>query len=374
LAGSGSHNPGYHSGRHECCFPEPVAFYFADSGALCRQQRRQIELADIISVRDLVEVYADGTRALDGISFNVEEGEFFGFLGPNGAGKSTTIKVLTTLLHKTSGQVSVAGYDLDKSKKEIREAIGVLSQETVVDVDLTGRENLRLQGRLEQMRGKPLDERVDELLKMVQLEEFADKPAGRYSGGMKKRLDLASALVHKPRLLFLDEPTTGLDPQSRASIWEYLDELNKKEGITIFLTTQYLEEADKLCRRLSIIDHGKIIAGGSPAELKQAIGLDTITLWLKDPEDPALRSEAKAILRDVPGVTDVIDADGAVVAHAQNAGAIIADVVTALDRGNVRPASLSIAVPTLDDVFLHHTGRRIKAEELGPKVSEPFLM
>jgi ABC-2 type transport system ATP-binding protein len=329
-------------------------------------------MSDIIAVEDLVEVYGDGTRALDGISFNVKEREFFGFLGPNGAGKSTTIKVLTTLLHKTAGRVSVAGFNLDKDPQEIRKIIGVLSQETVVDVDLTGKENLRLQGRLEQMRGKALDARVTELLDMVQLTEFANKPGGVYSGGMKKRLDLASALIHKPRILFLDEPTTGLDPQSRASIWEYLDRLNREEGITIFLTTQYLEEADKLCRQLAIIDHGKIIAGGSPAELKQAIGEDTITLSL--PDDAALRAQTQRIILGVPGVTDVDAANGGIIAHAKNGSAVIADIVTALERGSVRPTALSIASPTLDDVFLHHTGRRIRAEELGRKATEPFLM
>jgi ABC-2 type transport system ATP-binding protein len=211
-------------------------------------------LQDIITVDNLVVVYPDGTRAVDGISFSVKEGEFFGFLGPNGAGKSTTIKTLTTLLRKTSGRVSVAGYDLDKSAGEIRSAIGVLNQEAILDVDLTGRENLRLQGRMQQHHSRVLEERVDELLKLVQLEDVAKKPAGRYSGGMRKRLDLASALIHKPKLLFLDEPTTGLDTQSRTAIWDYLEKLNKEEGITIFLTTQYLEEADRLCRELSIID------------------------------------------------------------------------------------------------------------------------
>ena len=163
------------------------------------------------------------------------------------------------------------------------------------------------------MHGSALESRVNELLKMVQLEEFANKPAGRYSGGMKKRLDLASALIHKPKLLFLDEPTTGLDPQSRASIWDYLEELNREEGITIFLTTQYLEEADKLCRQLSIIDHGKIIAEGSPTELKQAIGHDTITISLKNPKDTLLRSETKRILQGMTGVADVTDSDGGIV-------------------------------------------------------------
>jgi len=331
-------------------------------------------VSDIISVENLVEVYPDGTRALEGISFNVREAEFFGFLGPNGAGKSTTIKVLTTLLRKTSGDVSVAGFDLDESAREIRKVIGVLTQETIVDVDLTGKENLRLQGRLQQMRGTALENRVKELLKMVQLEEFANKPAGRYSGGMRKRLDLASALIHKPRLLFLDEPTTGLDPQSRASIWNYLDRLNKEEGISIFLTTQYMEEADKLCRRLSIIDYGKIVSGGSPSELKQAIAHDTLTLSLKNPRDPLLRAGTKKILREVRGVLDVADSDGGIVCHAKNASEIIADVVTALERNDYRPLSLSMSSPTLDDVFLHHTGRRIRPEELGRKTTEEFLM
>ena len=331
-------------------------------------------MPNIISVENLVKVYADGTKALDGISFNVEEGGFFGFLGPNGAGKSTTIKILTTLLRKTSGNVEVAGYNLEKSTREIRKVIGVLSQETIVDVDLTGKENLRLQGRLEQMHGSTLEKRVEELLKMVELEEFANKPAGRYSGGMKKRLDLASALIHKPKLLFLDEPTTGLDPQSRTSIWEHLEELNRKQGISIFLTTQYLDEADKLCRQISIIDHGKIIAEGSPADLKKAIGHDTITLSLKDPQDSKLRTETKKILQQVPGVSNVTDLNGGVVAHAANAGEVIADIIAALDRNNMRPLSLSMASPTLDDVFLHHTGRRIRAEELGQKTTEPFLM
>jgi ABC-2 type transport system ATP-binding protein len=331
-------------------------------------------MVDIITVKNLVEVYADGTKAVDNISFDVKEGEFFGFLGPNGAGKSTTIKVLTTLLRKTSGHAQVAGYDLDKSPKEIRKVIGVLSQETSLDVDLTGRENLRLQGRLQQLHDPLLTERVDELLELVQLEDVAKKPAGRYSGGMRKRLDLASALIHKPKLLFLDEPTTGLDAQSRAAIWDYLEKLNKEEGITIFLTTQYLEEADRLCRELSIIDHGKLIASGSPSELKAALGGDTITLTLKDGTDAALRAKTKEILKTIPEVTNVMDSDGGVVAYAKNAGQIIADVVTTLDRNNIRPAFLSISSPTLDDVFLRQTGRRIRSEELGRRETEPFLM
>jgi ABC-2 type transport system ATP-binding protein len=327
-------------------------------------------LASAISVKNLVVVYSDGTKAVDGISFDVKEGEFFGFLGPNGAGKSTTIKALTTLLRKTSGSVTVAGYDLDQSPKDIRESIGVLSQETSLDVDLTGRENLRLQGRLQQLHGRDLEERVTWLLKLVQLEEVANRPAGRYSGGMRKRLDLASALIHRPKLLFLDEPTTGLDAQSRAAIWEYLEDLNKSEGITIFLTTQYLEEADRICRQLSIIDHGKLIANGSPSELKEGLGGDTIAMTL----EPSARAKAKEILKTVQGVSNILDSDGGVVAYARNAGEIVAGVVTALDRNGIRPTFLSISSPTLDDVFLKQTGRRIRSDDLQRKETEPFLM
>ena len=332
---------------------------------------RRWDTGEAISAEDLVVVYRDGTRAVEGISFGVNEGEFFGFLGPNGAGKSTTIKVLTTLLRKTSGRVSVSGFDLDKSAGEIRKAVGVLSQETSLDVDLTGWENLHLQGRLQQMSGQALDNRIAELLKLVQLEDVARKPAGRYSGGMRKRLDLASALIHRPKLLFLDEPTTGLDTQSRVAIWEYLEGLNKNEGITIFLTTQYLEEADKLCRKLSVIDRGRLIANGTPSELKESIGGDAINLTFKD---PTVKSKAKDILRTVPGITDVMDSDGGVTAYAGSAGQIIAGVIRTLDRAGIQPSFLSISSPTLDDVFLRKTGRRIRTDELGRKETEPFLM
>jgi len=324
-------------------------------------------LSDIITVDDLVEVYGDGTKAVQGISFRVGEEEFFGFLGPNGAGKSTTIKVLTTLLRKTSGRVTVAGYDLDKEPQEIRKLIGAESQETVVDGDLTGRENLKLQGNLQQMRGAALEERVKELLKLVELEDVADKRAAFYSGGMKKRLDLASALVHKPKLLFLDEPTTGLDPQSRARIWEYLEGLNRDEGITVFLTTQYMEEADRLCRQLYIIDQGKVIANGSPEELKRQVGADTITLSVVGGEKDGVKAEAKQTLSGISGVTKVIDSDGGITAYATNASQIVADIVRAFDEKNMQLSSINLARPSLGDIFLQHTGKRIRPEELNTK-------
>jgi ABC-2 type transport system ATP-binding protein len=319
-------------------------------------------MSDIISVKNLVQVYSDGTRAVDDISFSVKEGDFFGFLGPNGAGKSTTIKILTTLLRKTSGSVEVAGFNLDSNPAEIRKLIGVQSQETTVDGDLTGRENIELQGHFYHMKTADIKRRVDELLKLVGLESAADRRARNYSGGMKKRLDLATAIIHKPKLLFLDEPTTGLDPQSRSSIWEYLRKLNKDDGITIFLTTQYLEEADKLCRRLAIIDFGKIVASGTPAELKAEVGADSIRVALENCDRD--RPRAKEIIGSMVGVSKVLDSDDCINVYAKNAGLLIADIVRALDSCDIRLTSVSFSTPSLDDVFIKHTGRRIRVEEL----------
>ena len=321
-------------------------------------------MSDIISVKNLVLVYSDGTKAVDDISFSVREGEFFGFLGPNGAGKSTTIKILTTLLRKTSGSVTVAGHDIQGGAAAIRKIIGVQSQETTVDGDLTGRENLMLQGHFQQIRGNKLDKRVKMLLELVGLEGAADKRARNYSGGMKKRLDLATALVHEPKLLFLDEPTTGLDPQSRLAIWSYLERLNKEEGITIFLTTQYLEEADRLCKRLEIVDFGKIVADGTPAELKREIGADSIKLSIENCERD--KPKAKEILKSLDGVNSVMDSgtDECLNVFAKNAELLIADIVRAFDSSDIRLLSVNFSSPSLDDVFLKHTGRRIRTEDL----------
>ncbi len=321
-------------------------------------------MPDIITVKNLVEIYADGTKAVDDISFSVNEGEFFGFLGPNGAGKSTTIKILTTLLRKTSGTVTIAGHDIEAGAPSIRRIIGVQSQETTVDGDLSGRENLMLQGHFQQMSGAKLKERINELLKLVELEAAADKRARNYSGGMKKRLDLATALVHEPKLLFLDEPTTGLDPQSRLAIWSYLQRLNKDEGTTIFLTTQYLEEADRLCQRLAIIDFGKIVTSGSPTELKREIGADSIKLTIENCQRD--KPKAKELLNSLEGVTNVVDIgpEECLNVYAKNAGPLVADIVRAFDSVDIRLLSVTFSSPSLDDVFLRHTGRRIRAEEL----------
>ena len=321
----------------------------------------------IVDVKNLVEVYADGTRAVDGVSFRVKRGEFFGFLGPNGAGKSTTIKVLTTLLRKTSGQVSIGGYDLDKDPVAIRKLIGVQSQETSIDPELTGRENMILQGNLQQMHGRELKERVNQLLEVVGLKDAADKRAGRYSGGMKKRLDLAATLVHEPTILFLDEPTTGLDPQSRAVVWDYLENLNKKDGITIFLTTQYLEEADRLCQRLCIVDAGKIVAEGSPSSLKKEIGADAISISMQDSQGRSnenLRAAAREIVSQLPAVVNIVDSGDGLTIYAKEGGFFIPELVRAFDRTDIKLVSINLSTPTLDDVFLTHTGKRIRVEEL----------
>lgn len=321
----------------------------------------------IIQVEDLVKVYPDGTKAVDGISFSVGEGEFFGFLGPNGAGKSTTIKIITTLLKRTSGKIHVSGHDLDKEAQSIRKIIGVQAQETSVDEDLTGRENLRLMGQLYGVTGEKLSERANGLLKLVGLEAEADKRAGYYSGGMKKRLDLASALVHTPQILFLDEPTTGLDPQSRAAIWNYLKELNRQEQVTIFLTTQYMEEADRLCERIAIVDQGKIVATGTPSELKAGIGADVVTITMPEAElveHPETRENARKLLETVPGVASVRVFENGVSAYVRNGGAAIPDVVRVFDSAKINVGSISVSSPSLDDVFLKHTGHRIRPEEL----------
>ena len=327
-------------------------------------------MSDIITVKNLVEVYSDGTKAVDDISFSVQEGEFFGFLGPNGAGKSTTIKILTTLLRKTSGSATIAGYDVEKHASDIRKIIGVQSQETTVDGDLTGRENITLQGHFHQMDGDEIKKRVNELVSLVGLEAAADRRARNYSGGMKKRLDLATALIHKPKILFLDEPTTGLDPQSRAAIWTYLEKLNKEEGITIFLTTQYLEEADKLCKRLCIIDVGKIVASGSPLELKHEIGADSIRISLENCQRD--NTKAKDLIKTLTGVSEIIDSEECLTVYAKNAGLLIADIVRALDSTDIRIASVTFSSPSLDDVFMKHTGRRIRTEELVKAPSAMF--
>ncbi len=316
----------------------------------------------IIDVRDLTKVYPDGTRAVQGVSFQVERGEFFGFLGPNGAGKSTTIKILITLLDRTSGEASVFGLDVDRDADAIRHRIGYSAQEIGLDDELTGRENLLLQGRLYHLPAAVLKERVEELLALMDLAADADRPAGSYSGGMRKRLDLATGLIHRPELLFLDEPTTGLDPQNRAGLWKHLERLNKEEGLTIFLTTHYMEEADRLCDRLAIIDHGRIIAEGSPAGLKAQLGGDVVALTFK--EQVGAKDRAAAVVKGLSFVRDVTAGDDGINVIVEDGGAAVPELMRVLGEAGLHVARLSMTTPTLDDVFLKHTGHSIRQEEL----------
>lgn len=321
-------------------------------------------MAHVIEVQNLVKTYPDGTEAVRDISFNVDEGEFFGFLGPNGAGKSTTIKILITLLRKTSGDIRIIDMDVTSQTDEIRRQIGYAAQEVGVDDDLTARENLVLQGQLYHMERNLLRRRTDELLELMDLTADADRPAGSFSGGMRKRLDLATGLMHRPRLLFLDEPTTGLDPQNRANLWVYLERLNKQEKLTIFLTTHYMEEADRLCNRLAIIDNGQIKTMGSPRQLKQELGGDVIALRFAENAQSVDQQIGAAcdVLRDAPFLMNLDRFDEGVNVYAQDGGAVVPEVLRLLDSAGLHVAQLSLTSPSLDDVFLKHTGHKIRDE------------
>jgi ABC-2 type transport system ATP-binding protein len=248
------------------------------------------ERTNVIEVQELVKVYGGDARALDGVSFEVSPGELFGFLGPNGAGKTTTIRILATLLRATSGTARVAGFDVAHEPEQVRQRLGIALQTPTLDAFSTGRETLELSGRLHRMPGREVRRRADELLELMGLTAVAKKLTGTYSGGMKRRLDLAAALMHRPELLILDEPTEGLDPQSRTALWEELERIGRS-GTTMLLTTHYMEEADRLCSRLAIVDTGRIVAGGSPADLKRSVGADTVVLQL-DPVDESERAGA----------------------------------------------------------------------------------
>lgn len=314
-----------------------------------------------IEVTGLVREFKGGIRAVDGIDLHVREGEIYGFLGPNGAGKSTTVKVLTTLLPPTAGSARVAGYDVSKEGAKVRAAIGVALQEVALDPMLTGREHMRLQGGLQGIPRSQRGPRGDELLERVGLADAADRKSSTYSGGMKRRLDLALALLHGPRILFLDEPTTGLDVQSRTSLWDEVARLAREEGTTVFLTTQYLEEADVLAERVGIIDNGKIVAEGTPAALKAEVSRPTVEVIPRDADDCAATSAALAPFGEQVGEREA----GSIAVRLRSGADQLADIVRALDVANVNVAHLALHEPTLDDVFLAKTGRSLEgaAEE-----------
>ncbi len=309
-----------------------------------------------IEAHGLVREFKKGPRAVDGIDLRVDPGEIYGFLGPNGAGKSTTVHMLTTLLPPTAGTATVAGYDVVKEGPQVRKAIGAALQEAALDPFLTGREHLRLQTTMHGITGEERSKRSDELLTRVGLTEAADRKVKGYSGGMKRRLDLALALVHRPRILFLDEPTTGLDVQSRTALWVEVGRLAKEEGVTVFLTTQYLEEADVLADRVGIIDHGRIVAEGTPEKLKADIACSTVEAV---PATPDQRGAVASVLERF-GEQTTGYGPGSVAVQLASANGNLAEIVRALDAEGVVLSQLQIHEPTLDDVFLAKTGRHLE--------------
>ncbi|CAN5453052.1 daunorubicin resistance protein DrrA family ABC transporter ATP-binding protein [soil metagenome] len=310
--------------------------------------------APLIEVRDLVKDYGTGpkaTRAVDGVSFEVAPGTLFGLLGPNGAGKTTTIRILATLLQATSGTVRVGGIDVAEAPHEVRKRLGLALQTAALDAFSTGRETLHLAGRLHRLPAAEIKRRADELLELMTLTKVANKLTGTYSGGMKRRLDLASALMHQPPLLILDEPTEGLDPQSRTALWEELERI-AASGTTMLLTTHYMEEADRLCDLLAIIDNGKIVVEGSPAELKRSICADTVVLEL---EDAAVNGTLERVRGHLQGLVDgeaVSAYPSGVSLSVPNASAAIPAVLRRLESDDIQIIGLRMSQPSLDDVFL----------------------
>jgi len=319
----------------------------------------------IIEVDDLVKVYGRGeksTRAVDGITFGVESGTLFGLLGPNGAGKTTTIRILATLLEATHGSARVAGIDVAAEPHEVRKRLGLALQTAALDAFSTGRETLELAGRMHRLPRAEIKRRADELLELMSLSHVASKLTGTYSGGMKRRLDLASALMHQPPLLILDEPTEGLDPQSRTALWEELERISDS-GTTILLTTHYMEEADRLCDRLAIIDNGKIVVEGSPGELKHGIGEDTVVLEIAEPDNDGTLELVRSRLEGLLPADAVAAHPAGVSLSVANAGRAIPGVLRRLDGDSLEITGLHMSHPSLDDVFLRYTGRRIREEE-----------
>jgi ABC-2 type transport system ATP-binding protein len=314
----------------------------------------------VIEARDLKKTYPGEVKALDGLSFQVRPGTIFGLLGPNGAGKSTAVKVLTTLARADAGDATVAGFDVNREPAKVRRSIGVVAQKSGVDRDLTGRENVVLQGHLQGMRGRELRRRADALLEEFGLAEAARRVARTYSGGMQRRLDIAMGLVHRPEVLFLDEPTTGLDPEVRAQMWSMISRL-KREGLTILLTTHYLEEADQLAASLAIVDRGRVVAEGAPEELKAGLRGDAVQVELEG--GVTANGNVTGALAGVGGLREVTVEGSSLRARAEDGARAVPAVLAALDSHGVPVASVTVARPSLDDVYLRFAGRSFAAAE-----------
>ncbi|USS40024.1 ATP-binding cassette domain-containing protein [Thermococcus aggregans] len=311
-------------------------------------------MSEAIIVENLVKKYGD-FEAVRGISFKVKRGEIFAFLGPNGAGKTTTVHMLTTLLRPTSGRAVVAGHDVVNEPMEVRKRIGIVFQDPTLDGELTAYENMYIHGRIYGLKGSELKEKIERLLKFVELWEFKDKPVKTFSGGMQRRLEIARSLLHEPEVLFLDEPTIGLDPQTRAHIWDYIKAMKEEHNMTIFLTTHYMDEAEQLADRIAIIDHGKIIAEGTAEELKKLVGNDVIYLKLEAPEE--LRCFKADFIRGCK-----VLADGRVALEVENAAEALPRLFELAGEKGIKILEVTYHRPTLNDVFLHLTGREIREE------------
>lgn len=312
-----------------------------------------------IETKSLTKSFGDVT-AVNDISLSVKDGEIFGFLGPNGAGKSTTIMILTTLLKPTSGQALISGFDVTTNAKQVRQNIGYVQQETTVDEYLTGRENLLLQAKLNHIPKDKIDKRIDEILALIELTDKQDKAVVTYSGGMRKRLDIAGGLLHRPKVLFLDEPTVGLDIQTRRKIWQYLKKIHDEFEMTIFLTTHYMEEADQLCDRVGIIDGGKIQVIDSPENMKKAMGNEVISIIFEEGENhDSFLSELEKI-----EFVNKINKDGSkLILFASNGTEVIPKIFQISSKLNIKITSISLTQPTLDDVFISYTGHEIRDDD-----------
>ncbi|GAA3024058.1 ATP-binding cassette domain-containing protein [Streptomyces glomeratus] len=319
--------------------------------------------APAVQARQLVKTYPGDVTALNGLDVTVEPGTVFGLLGPNGAGKSTTVKILTTLARADSGSATVAGHDVLRHPDRVRRAIGVVAQNSGADPVATGRENLELQGRLYGVRGRTLTARVDELLERFALTEAARRQVKGYSGGMRRRLDLALGLVHRPDVLFLDEPTTGLDPEARTAMWDEIARLAGHEGLTILLTTHYLEEADRLADRIAIVDRGRVVVEGTPDGLKGELRGDAVHVELRETLGDSGRALLQGALGTVPGVHEVLFDGRRVSVRADDGAACVPALLGALERAGAGVASATVARPSLDDVYLRYAGRRYSEAE-----------
>jgi ABC-2 type transport system ATP-binding protein len=318
--------------------------------------------ANAIEAVDLRKSYGEDVQALDGLTFSVPAGTVFGLLGPNGAGKSTTVKILTTLAHPDGGSAKVAGHDILGEPARVRESIGVVSQAGGLDREATGRENLRLQGQVFGMGGRELERRIDELLEQFRLADAGKRLVREYSGGMQRRLDVAQGLVHKPKVLFLDEPTTGLDPEVRAEMWDEIARL-AGEGLTVLLTTHYLEEADRLAAQLAIVDKGKVVAEGSPDALKRELRGDAIHIELGT--ESAAEAAVREALARVDGLDELLFDDRILHARAEDGARTVPAVLAALDGADLEVAAVTVARPSLDDVYLRFAGRTFGEAESG---------